>query len=286
MARAGYSIEAPLETKDMADASGALGPSRLIGPNRPDLRHDETLTDIFSSTARQFPEKSALGLAGSDFVMSYAELDRDSSRVAAALRAQGIGEGQFVGLWLRRSLDLHVAMLGIIKSGAAFIPFDAEAPAERVNASLVDCGSCILVSHRAMGDRITGLGAAVLYVEDLLASEETVGELPATGPDSPAYAIYTSGSTGKPKGIVVTHRNICHYLRAGNEALGINADDIVLQQASVAFDLSMEEIFVPYLVGATLKVASEDTIKQTDRLADVLEAEGITVIDTVPTESG
>ncbi len=203
--------------------------------------------------------------------------------MAEALRAQGIGEGQFVGLWLRRSLDLHVAMLGIIKSGAAFIPFDADAPAERVNASLVDCGSCVLVSHRAMGDRITGIGAAVLYVEDLLASEETVSELPATHPDSPAYAIYTSGSTGKPKGIVVTHRNICHYLRAGNEALGINADDIVLQQASVAFDLSMEEIFVPYLVGATLKVASEDTIKQTDRLADVLEAEGITVIDTVPT---
>ena len=103
------------------------------------------------------------------------------------------------------------------------------------------------------------------------------------GPDDPAYAIYTSGSTGKPKGIVITHRNICHYLRAGNEALGFLETDVVLQQASVAFDLSLEEIFVPYLVGATLKVATADMVKETDRLPDIIEAEGFTVIDTVPT---
>ncbi|MFK5088443.1 AMP-binding protein, partial [Klebsiella pneumoniae] len=70
------------------------------------------------------------------------------------------------------------------------------------------------------------------------------------GPDDPAYAIYTSGSTGRPKGIVIRHRNICHYLRAANTVYGMTADDRVFQGASVAFDLSLEEIFIPYLVGA------------------------------------
>ncbi len=119
--------------------------------------------------------------------------------------------------------------------------------------------------------------------KSLLASTAVDAAPAGPAPDLPAYAIYTSGSTGKPKGIVITHRNICHYLRAGNEALGFQETDVVLQQASVAFDLSLEEIFVPYLVGATLKVATADLIKETDRLPEILEVEGITVIDTVPT---
>ena len=192
--------------------------------------------------------------------------------------------GDYVGLWFRRSLDLHVALLGILKAGAAYLPFDAEAPSERVASCLVDCGARLLVSHQALATETAGLDVPVASLEALLAGDpRPMPCCKGRRPDLPAYAIYTSGSTGKPKGIVITHRNICHYLRAGNEALGFLESDVVLQQASVAFDLSLEEIFVPYLVGATLKVATAELIKETDRLPDILEAEGITVIDTVPT---
>lgn len=102
-------------------------------------------------------------------------------------------------------------------------------------------------------------------------------------PDHPAYLIYTSGSTGTPKGIVVSHRNICHFLRAGNEIYGLTGEDVVFQGASVAFDLSMEEIWIPYLVGATLIVASPEMMGDAEKLPDLLTQAGVTVLDTVPT---
>ena len=263
-----------------------LAPDRsfVAGAVLPNLLREETLVDIVRSSAARNPGKLALTLIGAPETLTYCELDSRSDRVAAALQARGVKRGDFVGLWLQRSLDLHVALIGILKAGAAYIPFDAEAPVDRVGGCLADCGARLLVSHAAMGAETGRLSAPVAMLEDLLAEAVTGSTTitPAT-PDDPAYAIYTSGSTGKPKGIVITHRNICHYLRSGNEALGFRETDVVLQQASVAFDLSLEEIFVPYLVGATLKVATIETVKETDRLPEIIEAEGITVIDTVPT---
>ena len=106
------------------------------------------------------------------------------------------------------------------------------------------------------------------------------------GPDDPAYLIYTSGSTGVPKGIVITGRNICHYLRSANALYAIGPADIVFQGASVAFDLSMEEIWIPYLVGASLFVATREMLGEADALPDVLNAAAVTVLDTVPTLLG
>ena len=265
--------------------STQLSPERSVvsGPQLPHLLLEETLADIFRASAAKDPQKLAIALIGSAERLTYGELDKKSDQVAAALAARGVRPGQFVGLWLKRSIDLHVALIGILKAGAAYIPFDAEAPSERVASCLADCGARLLVSHGAMAGETAKLGSDVVTLETLLEDSGKPELIEAASPDGPAYAIYTSGSTGKPKGIVITHRNICHYLRSGNEALGFRASDVVLQQASVAFDLSLEEIFVPYLVGATLKVASIEVVKQTDRLPEIIEAEGITVIDTVPT---
>ena len=95
--------------------------------------------------------------------------------------------------------------------------------------------------------------------------------------------IYTSGSTGTPKGIVITGRNICHYLRSANETYKIDKSDIVFQGASIAFDLSMEEIWIPYLAGATLFVATPEVMGEAEALPDLMEEVGVTVLDTVPT---
>jgi non-ribosomal peptide synthetase-like protein len=262
-----------------------LAPDRsvVLGVELPNLLREETLADVFRASAARRPDKLALSLIGAGERLSYGELDQRSDRIAAALAARGVRRGDFVGLWLKRSLDLHVGLLGILKAGAAYIPFDAEAPADRVASCLADCGARLLVSHEAMAGETGKLGSAVATIEAMSSEEGGSPEPMKATPDDPAYAIYTSGSTGKPKGIVITHRNICHYLRSGNEALGFRESDVVLQQASVAFDLSLEEIFIPYLVGATLKVATMETVKQTDRLPEIIEAEGITVIDTVPT---
>ncbi len=117
------------------------------------------------------------------------------------------------------------------------------------------------------------------------ASDTTKVDARALGatPQSAAYLIYTSGSTGTPKGIVISGRNICHYLRSANEVYGLCASDVVFQGASVAFDLSMEEIWLPYLVGATLFVATADILGEAEKLPEIMEANRVSVLDTVPT---
>ncbi|MGE5475052.1 MAG: Pls/PosA family non-ribosomal peptide synthetase [Bacteroidales bacterium] len=268
----------------MSSVSG-LAARPALAAFRPDLLRDERLGEIFAATVARTPDATALVFAGQR--LTYAELDRRANRVANGLRARGIGRGAFVGLWLGRSAELHVALLGILKAGAAYIPFDFDAPPERVAACMADCAGRAIIVDGATVARAEALGAPVLPVGRLL-TEDASEEAPPTradgaGADDPAYAIYTSGSTGKPKAVVISHRNICHYLRSANEIYGVTATDVAFQGASVAFDLSLEEIFVPYMVGATLWVASRETLQQADRLCEVLEDAGITVLDTVPT---
>ena len=254
----------------------------LKGESRPEFLRDETLVDVFQATVQRTPGADAVSAIGSDVSLCYAELDRRSNQVASALAAIGVGRGHRVGLWFRRSPDIHVAMLGTLKSGATFIPFDADAPVDRVARCLADCGAGLLLTHAAMGPAPGGLDVEVLGLGLLL--DGANGEAPVRPrPDDAAYIIYTSGSTGEPKGIAVSHRNACHYLRAVNEVLGIVEADVVLQQASAAFDLSIEEIFLPYLVGASQKVASETDLRQIDSLADRLERDRVSVVDVVPT---
>ncbi len=212
-----------------------------------------------------------------------------ASAIARGLAAEGVGPGQVVGLWMARGIDLLVAQIAITLSGAAWLPFDADAPVERIADCLSDCGAALLVTEEAWLAKAEGAGVAVRSPAALTRADDGADLGPrAAGltPDHPAYMIYTSGSTGKPKGIVVSHRNICHFLRAAADAYGLNGEDVVFQGASVAFDLSMEEIWAPYVAGATLHVATPKVMGDVENLPRVLEEAGVTVIDTVPTLLG
>ena len=257
-------------------------PAVLRGGEQPDLLRSETLIDVFRASAGRLPDKIAIQLIGSSQRFTYGELDRASRRVACALRSHGIARGDRVGLWLPRSLDLHVALLGILAAGATYIPFDSDTPARRVAECLADCRARWLICPDGKPLEVDGVTTFGIRDLDQFGPADNVPPAAAT-PDHLAYIIYTSGSTGRPKGIEISHRSICHYLRAGNLALGIVEGDVVLQNASIAFDLSLEEIFVPYLVGATLKVAPPGLLQQSRGLAETLESESITVVDTVPT---
>ncbi len=262
----------------------------LRGPLRPDLIRDELLCEIFSSTVSRSP--SATALVTDEGKLDYAEVDARAEAIAHGLVRKGVRPGRVVGLWMPRGPELLIAQIAIAKTGAAWLPFDADAPPERVTICLSDAeASGILTTP----DFATGLNtncpawtAAILAGGSEGASDPERIDARALGarPDDPAYIIYTSGSTGTPKGIVISGRNICHYLRAANECYGIRADDIVFQGASVAFDLSMEEIWLPYFVGASLFVATAELLGETDRLPGVMEAHRVTVLDAVPTLLG
>src|SRR5215213_1807214 len=258
----------------------------LRGDIRDDLIRDEVLADLFAATARARPDHPALVFGETRH--SYGEVDARSDAIAGGLIERGIGPGDVVGLWMGRGPELLIAQIAIAKSGAAWLPFDADAPVDRIAVCLADGGAKGLVTSAALVSKAE-VGCPVLASAELA---RTGGGAPVDpkarglNPDHPAYLIYTSGSTGTPKGIVVTHRNICHFLRASNALYGFTAADVVFQGASVAFDLSMEEIWIPYMVGATLVVASPATIGDAEKLPDILVGAGVTVLDTVPTLLG
>ena len=275
-----------IDRRVFAETATLDGPQPIVlrGEARQDLIRDEVLAEIFTASARLNGEKKALIGPGGEF--TYAQLETQARAIGAALAARGIGPGDVVGLWMARGPQLLVAQVGIALCGAAWLPFDVDAPVPRIAECLADCGAKGLVTSEALSARAKRSAVPVLVDSGLLAEDAPAlpqGRPAGLTPAHPAYVIYTSGSTGKPKGIVITHANICHFLRSANEVYGFRGDDIVLQGASVAFDLSMEEIWIPYLVGATLFVATPQIIGESDKLAAVLAENRITVIDTVPT---
>ena len=255
----------------------------LRGPHRPDLLQSETLPDIFEATAIRVPDKTALIFG--ERTLSYAQLNAEADKVASGLIGLGVRANQVVGLWLPRGLELLVAQLGISKSGAAWLPFDADTPVARIDICLIDAQSPGLLTCRAFLPQLAGYTSPLWILEDLIEALDAplLHRGADFGPDCPAYVIYTSGSTGKPKGILVNHRSITHFLRSENEVLGVRTDDRVYQGFSVAFDMSFEEIWISYLVGATLWLAPREITGDPDALTSALDANSISVLHAVPT---
>lgn len=268
-------------------AKGARPLAMLAGEKLPELIRDEVLAEIFAATAASRPDHPAM-ISGARR-LTYAQVWEQAQAQARGLALAGIGPGDMVGLWMSRGIDLLVAQIAITLSGAAWLPFDAEAPVERITTCLDDASAKGLVTQADWKARAAATNRTVWSPQELAAASD--GTLPPARPagltpDHPAYLIYTSGSTGVPKAIVISHRNICHFLRSGNVLYGMGPDDIVFQGASVAFDLSMEEIWTPYLAGATLFVASPEMMGDAEKLPAILTEAGVTMIDTVPTLLG
>ena len=251
--------------------------SSLAGPDQPRLLQDERLHEVLTATALRTPSATALRCGNG--CITYAALDDRSDRWAAALRLRGIGPGQVVGVWLDRSIALHVAVLAVLKAGATYLPFDAAAPPDRIAVCLQDSSAALLLTSAT---DCSVIGTPILDVERL---NDPAPDGPILRPpaEQPAYIIYTSGSSGQPKGVAVSHRSICHLIRAENEVLRLTSDDVVHQGFSSAFDMMLEEVFISYLVGATIAIATAAELQQTDALPALLEARGVTVLHCVPT---
>ncbi|MGI4021165.1 MAG: Pls/PosA family non-ribosomal peptide synthetase [Janthinobacterium lividum] len=249
--------------------------SILKGIDRPDFIRDETLADIFRQTAQKYPVKTAL-IFGEE-TLTYQELDYWSDAIAADLAANGIKLGDKVGIWYKRGLELHAAIIGIIKVGAAYIPVDREIPAERVETIFTEVEASAYISADLLN-----LDFPMLQIREKSTVKEAFIFPEGPKPDNLAYVLYTSGSTGKPKGIPISHRNICHLVRSEQSVINILETDRVYQGFSVSFDMWCEETWVSYFAGATLWVADNTTSKAIDELSDVLNREKITVLHAVP----
>ncbi|MFL6659081.1 MAG: Pls/PosA family non-ribosomal peptide synthetase [Massilia sp.] len=262
----------------------AMHPDILAGAAMPSLLREEILADLLEATALRTPNQIALIFGERE--VSYAELDALASLGASRLIDLGVRPGQIIGLWMARSIELLVMQAAIAKTGAAWLPVDQDTPVDRLQVCLDDASAFGVITDAAMQERLNGSPTSVWTATALLAPlerSELAQHRGLVSPDQPAYVIYTSGSTGKPKGIMISQRSICHFLRSENQVLGIRADDRVYQGFSVAFDMSFEEIWISYLVGATLWIGPKDIAGDPETLPRMLAANKVNVLHAVPT---
>ncbi|ULR48216.1 non-ribosomal peptide synthetase [Streptomyces deccanensis] len=277
--RAAASVE--LLSPDEALRAHPVGEERVV----PEI----TLAEGFAAQVARTPDATAVVFE--DERLSYAELDSRAEELAVRLRGRGAGPGAFVAVAVPRSAELMVALLGVLKSGAAYLPVDLDYPADRVAHMLADSGATTVVTLAATADRLpapspsAGENApSVLLLDAADASTEAAVGPAATPahPDDPAYLIYTSGSTGLPKGVVVTHRAIVNRLAWTQGEYGLGPDDRVLQKTPSSFDVSVWEFFWPLLEGATVVLARPDGHRDPAYLADLVRERAVTTMHFVP----
>jgi non-ribosomal peptide synthetase-like protein len=252
-----------------------------------DLLRPELLHELFEQQAEAGVDKIVLVCGGEQ--ITYAELERRANQLARFLRGRGVRRGDCVGLWLPRSIDAYVALLGILKTGAAYVPLDPEYPAERVGFILSDCQARVLVTTSALAKQVGGFRGQVLALDEQRAEiaaqpSERLGRADTgTTPEDRCYVIYTSGTTGKPKGVEIEHRSACHLVRAEGKLFQVQPGDRVYQGFSLAFDASVEEVWLAFFAGATLVVGTGEMVRSGADLSRMLVKAGVTVLSCVPT---
>ncbi|MGQ0575628.1 MAG: Pls/PosA family non-ribosomal peptide synthetase [Pseudonocardia sp.] len=242
------------------------------------------LHQFFEASCDRVPDAVAVEVG--ERLLTYGELDGRANRLAHVLRGRGVGPGSRVAILLERSEATYVALLGVLKSGAAFVPVDPAAPADRVGYIAADAGVDLVVTSAALAGKVHD--APVL---DLDAVDRDLDTAPAHRPDpgpadAPAYVIYTSGSSGRPKGVEVAHASIVNFVEVVAREpgiYGVRGDDRVYQGMTISFDFSIEEIWPAWAVGATVVAGPNDERRLGADLADFLEGAAVTVLACVPT---
>jgi len=202
------------------------------------------LHQLFEAQVERTPD--AIALISERQTLTYQQLNQQANQLAHYLHRQGVVPDTVVGLFLERSPDMVVAMLGILKAGGAYLPLDPDHPAERTASILTEAEVSLILSSSHFSDQLPQQNGQVIYLDS---DQETISHCPATNlgceihPEHLAYVIYTSGSTGKPKGVMIPHAGICNQLYWRQSTFPLTPSDRVLQNISFSFDPSVWQIF-------------------------------------------
>jgi len=221
-------------------------------------------------------------------VVTYRELDRRANQLARVLVRRGVRPGDRIGLLLDKSAGTYVAMLAVMKANAAYVPLDAGFPIERIRFIAGDADLRAIVSTSCFADKLSALDLShVLIDRESVAItaelDEPITDEVAGTADQTCYIIYTSGTTGNPKGVIVEHPSICNFVRVASELYGFAMGDRVFQGMSIAFDFSVEEIWVPFMAGATLVPAPPGGTLVGEELGEFLRTRRVTGMACCPT---
>jgi amino acid adenylation domain-containing protein len=246
---------------------------------------DKCLHELFEAQVERTPDATALVFE--DQQLTYRDLNRRANQVAHHLRKLGVKPDGLVGLYMERSLEMVVGLLGILKAGGAYVPLDSAYPKKLLAFMLAETQVALLLTRRALADVFPEFQGQVLRLdrdESKYAGEEEKNPQPAAGPDNLAYIMYTSGSTGRPKGVLIRHAGVVDYFFYLRETYNLNDGDTVLQLPPISFDASVRDLFGPLTAGARVVLVNDFDARAPSALLSEIRKRRVTcLLSVVPT---
>ena len=280
----GAALQTPIDRLPLWDQSSARSFYAAWNQTETTFPGPKTAVERFREQAKHSPDAIAVVSGQSHF--TYREMDQRSTQLAHLLADIGAGPGRAVAVCMDRSIHLPAALLAILKSGSFYVPLEASHPGPRLRGILEECAPAAILTDEiwagSVAGWLAGLPVPILHADapDLPQSRHP---LPATiDPESLAYTIYTSGTTGKPKGVRIQHRALANLVCSIAAQPGIQPSDLLLGVAPISFDIASMDVFLPLCTGATLVLAGRTDAADPYRLADLIEAHGITLMQATP----
>ncbi|MCL4875579.1 MAG: amino acid adenylation domain-containing protein [Anaerolineae bacterium] len=257
----------------------------LVEWNQTEAAYPETqgIHHLIEAQVKRTPDRIAAIF--DDQQLTYHELNARANQLAHTLINHGIGPDMLVGLCVERSLDMLVGLLGILKSGAGYVPIDPTFPAERVAYMLEDANAKVLVTEQSLLDTLPQHQGEVICMDT---DWPQISQERDTNPDAPfapqnlAYTIYTSGSTGKPKGVQLEHRGVVNFLNSMRKEPGLTENDVLLAVTTISFDIAVLELYLPLMVGAKVVIVSRDIAIDGVGLMQKMDQHGVTLLQATP----
>jgi amino acid adenylation domain-containing protein len=245
---------------------------------------DRCIHELFEAQAQRTPD--AVALVFEESSLTYRDLDQRADKLAQQLRLLGVRSGVLAALFVDRSPDMVIGMLGVLKAGGAYVPLDPSHPSKRLAYMLADADPLILLTQQKLKSKLPTHCAHVVVIDADAAPEVQPDHEPhaeaRSSPRDLAYVIYTSGSTGEPKGVEIEHRSVVNMLASMQRQPGLGAEDTMLAITTLAFDIAVLEIILPLVCGARLVIAPSRIVTDGAALANLTERHGVSIMQATP----